>query len=520
MRIRGRPPHFQEGKPMNEFRGHESIARHHVQRAGTATAAIIGANPNGRVEIAGDEYSWYPPPELRDQFPTDFRLRFVCRSIDGARCFLPAGPIPDFATQASFGGLALLTRDRGLDAEYRSIYHWMRYIWQHSPLVQEGVSPRFHTESDLYAAYALRGDPRDVLPDTVGLDAAGNGDRWSAVRLVTEGRGAALAAGEDPTDTARCIRRGTLEAARLAPVDPQTLSADQMLANVRSALFVPGGEPGADEYQNTRVYDRLFDLTRKKIGDRRNKGETPAAFAKWLGDVNNLLHGISKRTKGGGKIPRGVVRQAYLDLIWSSFRYTGNTLEYQMQAFAAALPDPLTPAERLYFDPLYRGQPYLGGLPLMLIVDRFGFFAEALQEVWARPGDDRPVGVLLRLISWYGEMSAKRRAADVHAKRRGEARTKGGTVARDLPLDRDDEVPDRSDLDVFGAIAATLRELRGRPCACGTSAGWIDRLADDAGPPDVVRIEERCEACGTTRYADYSKEEFHRVAVMWKDAGD
>ncbi len=45
----------------------------------------------------------------------------------------------------------------------------------------------------------------------------------------------------------------------------------------------------------------------------------------------------------------------------------------------------------LQFGSLYRKQPYLGGLPLVLLNDRFAFLREAILDVWADPLDAQHV---------------------------------------------------------------------------------------------------------------------------------
>ena len=75
----------------------------------------------------------------------------------------------------------------------------------------------------------------------------------------------------------------------------------------------------------------------------------------------DLVHRISKQVKGGGPIPREVVRQALLELVWDSYRYVGDCVSLQMQAFLLTLPTPPTAEERAAFEAVYLKQPTWAG---------------------------------------------------------------------------------------------------------------------------------------------------------------
>lgn len=174
---------------------------------------------------------------------------------------------------------------------------------------------------------------------------------------------------------------GVRRFARRDPVPAFVVRA--ALGGYALALFDLGPVAEAlDETVARTVEDRLLAALERHVGD------DTADFDRWFfTNTDNIVHAIAKQKKGGGRVPREVVRQALLELVFRSYRYVGDCVHLQATAFARALPDPLTGEERALFESLYRKRPYLGGLPLVLLRDRFAFLREAVLDVWAVPHD-------------------------------------------------------------------------------------------------------------------------------------
>jgi hypothetical protein len=474
----------------------------HQAAGGNACPVPVGDHRHGIVVVGGSRYSWRPPAVIASRVPTGYRLELECRLVGGARCFLPAGGIPGFVVQASLAGLALLARLQRLTKEQEQTYDRMRFVWQQAPLVREHLTRGFHAESDLYAAYAT-GDQYDVLPDGLGLDTAGAGERVRPGELMAAGAAAARAAGSDAPSTAECIRRGLLEFARANPIDPRALQPEHALSLVRMALFdLPDG-PKASEEQVATVFGKLADAMCKHERDDQT------AFNEWLfGPVADKVKSIAQRKGGGGRLPREIARRAYLELVWRSHEYAANCVRNATWSFAAALPEPLTATERALFDALYSGQTYLGGLPLVLVQGRFDFLAEALQAVWVNPHDGQAVGALLRMLAYYGEMANKRRAADANAKRRGHARDGNENVAGEVPLDPERDQRELEEPDEIERMAAAIAAIKGVQCPCGADAKWQFWVAEGLDPsrPFPVRLE--CRTCGVNQSVICTTAEF------------
>lgn len=249
-------------------------------------------------------------------------------------------------------------------------------------------------------------------------------------------------------------------------------------------------------------------------GIEQHAGDDAEAFNRWFFDGgDNLIHRVAKQKKRGGPIPRDVVRQARLEIVFDAFTYVGGTVCLQMQAFLLALPEPLEGRDRAAFEAMYFGQPYLGGLPLVMLKDRFEFIRGAAVELMDEPGDGRRVGILLRMLSYYAEMAGSRRDADRGSKRRALGRNGAGRVASALPLDAGDV--DRASIPpeectVIGEVAERLRHHREITCTCGPGVRWRARLFE-AGADDRVEVELNCTQCGRVERFEAGRRDLARI---------
>ena len=460
--------------------------------------------PTGLARTA-TRYLWHPPAEIEAELPGDFTLSIDAMvGRDGVRRFAPADGIglAKFVVTASLGGLALLAWKKRLTAEQRFSYHAMRLVYQLAGGFREHLDRRFTRVSELYVSGAgSAGFGSHLLPDGLGLDASGIGTPWSPADLVARGRAAAAARGRD-AGPAGWIRLGLYEAARLKPIDVTRLTSSECAAIVRMALFDFGPHDGPlGEGKAEAIQGRLLAAIERLDGP---------AFRRWLfEDLDNLVHGIAKQTSGGVRLSRPEVRQGLLDLAFDSYRYVGDCVHVQMRAFAASLPEPLTRDERLLFEAIYAKQDSLGGLPLVLLSDRFEWLREGVFGVWDSPADPAGAGALLRLLEYYGTMVRARRRGDASAKAAGQSRNRDGRPAATVGFDdARDTRPDRGDR--FQEIAAELLERRGVSCACGATPSWHAALPE-GGPGEShgpVLLEVTCAGCLAVQTQRFSRAEF------------
>lgn len=466
-------------------------------------------NPETQASLRRSRYTWEPPPEIADQLPQGFSLSFECLAGgNGVRRFVPSLPVPAFILQASLGGSAFLGLKADLSAERRFGYHAMRLIYQQAPQLREHLARPFHREQDLYTPRAGRigQEDRHILPADLGLDARGRGQPWKPSDLVAEGRAEAVAAGDPNPAEADCIRLGLAVAARRHPLKLTSLSKAESRQLVRLALFDLGPSTGSIQASViATIQERLLTALERHLED------DSASFNRWFFEkLDNLVHLIAKKKRGGGKLSRDIVRQAHLEMVFRAFTYVGDCVHVQMQAFSRALPEALTAEERALFASLYRKDLRLGGLPLILLHERFGFVREAILDIWEQPRNRRRVGTLLRLLHYYADMASKKRDSDRRYKQQSRHRNQSNRSAVMLPLDADRDAA-RLEQDQFQEIAAVLRKNRGDSCRCGTTREWHAKVVEEKTTSRVIVLDDGCGTCGETIRVKVPVERFREI---------
>ncbi len=475
---------------------------------GEPGSLMTSSAPGAGQVISRTRYAWRPGPELEARLPRGFRLDIDgLTGPDGTRRFRPAEAFGTFVVEASLGGLARLY---DLNAESISSYDTMRLIFQQAPHLREHLARAFARPSELLVTGSERAGHfgADILPDRVGMGPEGNHGRWSVDELIRRGHAELAAGGGHVSGPGACIAAGLHAAARLDPLDPAGLSEADALTHARLALFDLGPAPGGvGPAVKEIVTDRLLALLEAHLADGTDD------FDRFFFDEReDIVHRISKQRKAGGPIPREVVRQALLELVWDSYRYVGDCVSTQMQAFLRTLPTPPTAEERAAFEALYCKQPYLGGLPVVMLWNRFDFLRGAVVDLLADPHDGRRIGVLLRLIQFYAEMTGKRRQVDrSYSKRRPRPGEGGGVPGiRGIdgdPADRTTTTANRT----FQRIADRLRREQGVACSCGDDETWGAKLVDDEDGDDVIKIRIECLGCGRSTTLDVTREDFDRA---------
>jgi hypothetical protein len=425
--------------------------------------------------------------------------------------FGPAPSLQTFLLQASLGGLAVLATTKELGPEVRSTYDTMRLVFQQAPLLREHLARYFVTEVDLkIVAVEQEGrDRHDVLPDGIGMPPDGQGKRWSVAQLMKHGRQHATNLGESNADPARCIAAGLFVAASRDPLDPGALTEEKARVLVRIALFDLGPDvPAPDADTREGVTESFLAALEQHLPD-----DTETFNRFFFEGRDALIRRLAKQKRYGGPYPRELVRKVLLDLVYDAYQSVGQCVGAQMRAFLRALPTPLDESESAWFKALYLGQPELGGLPLVMLRDRFTFLREAVLAVMNDPNEGRHLGVLLRLIHYYGEMVSLRREVDRSYKRRSQHRNTKGQVARTDSLIDDAIVAGAEPPALeFQRIAERLRQRRAITCECGLAGLWKAALHGERPGEESVEISLTCQACGAARTIETTREEIRSVA--------
>jgi hypothetical protein len=472
--------------------------------------------PNKPTFVATHRYIWRPSSAI--ELPPDFELSFDCNiDADGIRRFVPTDGVKPFILQASLGGSVLLRRYAKMTREERQSYRAMHLIFQVGSHVRERFGRRFKTERDLYLPTPGRLEGAHVLPERLGLGRGGAGKSWKPQELIERGRACAKQAGVNGPNTETCIRFGLLEAARQDPLsidDP-----DECRKIVRLGLFDLG--PDSEQLTETaieRVQGRLLGALHDHLEDDAD------TFNHWFfEEFNSVVGGIAKQKGTDGPIKRSIVRQAILETVFRAYPYVGQCVNVQMRDFLQCLPEPLNASEHAVFDPLYLRQSILGNLPLILLHERLGFLSEIVLDIFEKPQDKAPWGVVLRMLQYYGEMVSKKRAGDRRYKQQTPHRNIDNRSGAVFSLDEAQDQAAKSDRDLFQNIAAELRELRQAKCRCATSTRWRAETVEGQADDELqIKLRETCELCGHSEECSVSREQFAAIGkrLMEERAGE
>lgn len=473
------------------------------------TAPILPEGPRQTVAFQTSEYHWRPPDNSDSNLPLGFSLSLTALAArDGIRRFTPSQPLPSFILQASLAGQALLSRRENLSRHQRYSYHAMRLLYQLAPKLREHLNRSFSRAQDLYVPRPGRitQDQASVLPANIGQDARGQGQPWTDGELIAHGREKARLAGDESADTAKCIRLGLLEAAWRNPMDTKSVTAAQARLVVRLALFDLGpADNSVDTATLETVEARLLHALDRHLAD------DTAAFNKWFFDnVDNIIHQIAKSKGEGGRIARTVVRQAILEIVFRAFTYVSQCVHSVMQDFREGICPELGADEQAHFDLLYLQQPCLAAMPLIMLFDRFDFLREIILELLERPTDRPLMGVLLRLLNYYGEMAAAKREGDRRYKRQLHHRNNQNRSAQVWSLESEQDRESKVDREPLQEIAGYHREKRVAKCKCKTTSHWRAQLIKSADK--MLTIKDTCGQCDHEETVTMPWDQFQRIA--------
>jgi hypothetical protein len=146
---------------------------------------------------------------------------------------------------------------------------------------------------------------RNVLPEDLGLDARGCGQRWGVKELIRRGQAQARQAGYPRPTIAQAIHHGLVEAARRNPLPVAEAKVPRL---VRAALFDVDWAEQPDPALVEIVTERLLTALHPHLTDATQ------AFEKWfLGPNNSLVHQLAKQRRSpGGVLAEDEVRRVLL----------------------------------------------------------------------------------------------------------------------------------------------------------------------------------------------------------------
>lgn len=350
----------------------------------------------------------------------------------------------------------------------------LRFFFQQGDRIQEKYKRKFQIRREFEVSKLFRPivGSDSVLPEGLGREATARALKWSVDRLLDRGQREAECLGCDNPRFKDLVQLGLRGCAQDTPIDPNTLSAQNIEGLIRTGLFDLGAADRPDELTMQVVSKRLAEAMTRQI-DRDDN----ATFDRWfLRDIPNIVKQVSQRKSISGPIDRPVVRRMILELVFEGYKYTSQCLSVAMKEVLAALPVELTESEQMHFEQVFLGTIDLGDFPLVVLQPRLASLS--LDPLTSDIGLLKD-GVILRLLSFYGEMTRIRRHADRAQKRLKLSRNRAGDVSSHHQLTDEIDPPDQDEpADMFHELAAQSRERNQVTCDCGDSADWFDGVAD------------------------------------------
>jgi hypothetical protein len=492
-------------------------------------------------------YGWDPPADLRHQVPEGFAFALRCIRFPGdGRWFYPIGSFDGFIAEAFVGGLALIDMIKGLGSEGRHAYRAMWQFFQRVRRTRERFSNDLLNATSLRVSHSGRGTSQEysILPESVGLNAQGQGKPWSVSELLREGMAEAKVSGVSKPTEADCVHYGLVRAARLNPLD---IPERDVRPLIRQALFesillndesAKAGNGSSEAVAREAVIERSLGAVQRHLGDRQ------AEYDNWFaGPKSSFIHQIAQQKRAsGGPLARELVRRILLDLGWQAYDYVGDCLHAMMRVFQRLVPEPLTELEGQRFARMHLKQPCFGQLPLVLFHERFPFLRSILTTACEDPADREAVTILYRLLHYYGEMATKRRATDRLMKARKDARGHGyqGECSLNAEFDPQDskgegaeaasetgEDPPGSEgaethqetahgtsevtaADRFQEIAERVREEKGIRCGCH-EPNWDARVVEMND--ETAIISHDCGVCSCSATTTVSMTDLRKITM-------
>jgi hypothetical protein len=432
------------------------------------------------IEDGWQHHVWHPSSTLVNELPEQFIFAMrSCRDKTGRRTFFPTADAT-FLTDAYSGGMAYRMRHWGLTPyeRYERRRRWVLYrktFQMPERLENRFVSIRSLISGDVFRL-TLESDPQ--------LEGVGVGS------LFREAREEVREWGLDTPSESQLIAFALYRAARRNPLFLR--NPEEVTVVVRNALFdLPGPSP-------TRIVQPVTEKSHKMIDDWLDL--TDEQFdARFFRPGNNVLANLKNQTRrcSAEDLTDDGIRRVVLDEGWRAGLWVGQCVGDMLTRFAAALPEPLTDAERRLFEEMYLPRNYLAGLPLSLLCERKVVLAAALPDVWKDSTDRDAVGILHRVLALYTELAINRRLAD---RSFTTASLPHHVVLGDGIVTRSSSGGTGSDSDSSDAATAVLNEIgeqfrldRGIVCTCDIPR-WVQTYSWNKDERRIF-FDYRCEIC-------------------------
>lgn len=365
----------------------------------------------------------------------------------------------------------------------------LRFFFQQSERIQGRYRRDFRHRKDLLVPDVVQNfvESESVLPESLGREDAPSGRQWTVSTLLDRGHSEAQARGTKSPTVEDRIKFGLLARALETPFDLGHLTEEEIESVIRTGVFDLGTAGRPDQSTTCEVLDRLYEA----IEDHDHVDlET---FQKWFfDDVPNIVKQVAQRTTGPGRIDRQIVRQVHLELLFEAFQFTGKCFSAAMEEVASQLDAGWTDTERDHFWRLFVGGWGTSVIPLILLRDRLVLFGldplTAEIELFSE-------GVVLRLLSYYGEMNRNRREADRELKRLKSKTGPSGNIVTHHELNSSNEPENRVSTSLtIRELAALSRERHGTVCECGNSDRWDVGVAESG---EGFVFTHSCRVCDT-----------------------
>lgn len=337
------------------------------------------------------------------------------------------------------------------------------------------------------------------------LSVAHQGKIMTAETLLDLGDRIAEERGE-PRTVATKIRLGLYACAKdnSLPMEPENVAG-----LIRQALF-------DEEKAPPRVDEEVLEQVkqRSELAFSNHLDESLEETYDWLwGSRNTFLSQIIKQQKQpGGVLDRQAALASLIELGWRGLHQVSECIEAVMRSVAESLPDDyaLSDEGHQLHDLLYYRQERLGGLPLILLKQRFSFAEEAICDLMNSPGDDRCFQVLYRLLSLYADMAGQRRQAD----RLDKQLTTFEFRDSDHSKDNKSQLQSREE---FQELADKVREQRKATCKCENNKHWLAKELEIDEASQTATWTDRCKRCGHEETVSLSVSEMRELKPLIQD---
>ncbi|MHB1425249.1 MAG: hypothetical protein ACYC3I_18925 [Gemmataceae bacterium] len=420
-------------------------------------------------------YHWVPPSGWGEVLRGDAAFQLRCVNRENARRFYPINGSGGYLATAFGYGLEALSQAMGLSSEKRFSYGAQFLFWERLLASREHLSNHLDHPTSLRLRRSGRGlEARNsILPESIGRNSSGQDKSWTLDQLLDKGRKEAHQHGVLRPGGTDCVRYGLLRAARLNPL---RIPPDEVAALFRMALFNSPGDKKIEPRLNEQVIERILNTLQPHLSDN------PHEWKNWFqGPKNSLISQIAKQKRAlGGELEPDIVKQVFSNQGWLAYQYVADCVHTALYCFRQLLRVPLNEIENRAFERMHLKQICFGGLPSMMLAERFPQLQLILPDVLGDEDNSGAIAIMHRLLEYYAEMAVARRSADRLTKARTKGTRRKGHITIDVELPSEEQNKSREDTDkseVLNHLAEQIRLDQRISCFC-QNPDW-GMLAED-----------------------------------------